>query len=113
MDWQIVGELELPFGVDAHSMISAWLLEVLAPLHLDVGFLNKVLRSAEDAAARAMRTETVMKYQHTHLLIHIPVSRPASLQTWGFFRIDKVEPGVDNANFRDHSIEFYLYLERQ
>lgn len=39
MDWQIVGELELPFGADAHSLIDAWLSEVLARLHLHVIFL--------------------------------------------------------------------------
>jgi hypothetical protein len=42
--WQIIGELELPFGVDAHSTINIWLSEVLAPLHLHVGFLSKVLK---------------------------------------------------------------------
>lgn len=110
-DWQVLGELELPLDGDAHSKISIWLSEVLSPLQLHAGFLNKVLTSAEDAAARAMQTETVMKYQHTYLLIYISAGRPLNAQTWGFFRIDKVERAAKNENFRDHSIEFYLYLE--
>jgi hypothetical protein len=111
--WRIVGELELPFCMDAHSMISAWLSEVLTPLQLHVGFLNKVLRSAEDAAGRAMRSEMVMKYQRTRLLIYVPADRPSNAQTWGFFHIEKVEPAVEIENSRAHSIEFYLYLEGQ
>jgi hypothetical protein len=112
-DWQIAGQLELPSCVDAHSMINAWLPEVLTPLQLNAVFLNRVLKSAQDSAARAMRSEMVMKNQHPHLLIYIPAGCPVNGRTWGFFRIDKVEPVADNENSRAHSIELYLYLEGQ
>jgi hypothetical protein len=112
-DWQVLGELELPFGVDAGSVIKAWLSDVLTPLRLHVDFLNRVLESAEKAAARAIQTGSVMKHQCTHLFIYIPVHQPSNLQTWGFFRIEKVEIAVERENSHDHSIEFYLYLEGQ
>lgn len=110
-DWQIVGKLELPFGVDAHSMINAWLRDVLTPLHLDVDFLNQIRRSAEDVAVRALQPATVMNYQHTHLRIYIPANRPLNVPSWGFFRIEKVETAAGNKHARAHSIEFYLFLE--
>ena len=53
----------------------------------------------------------MLKHQHTHLLIYIPANRLENRGTWGFFRIEKV--GTENGNLRDHSIEFYLYLEGQ
>jgi hypothetical protein len=112
-DWQVLGEFELPFGENAHSMIDAWLSEALAPLHLHVSFQDKVLRSAASAAAHAMQTETGIKHQHTHLLVYIPISRPANVRTWGFFRIDKLEPAAEKQGSSDHSIELYLYLEGQ
>ena len=110
-DWHVLGEFELPFGMDVHSIIHVWLSDILTPLDLDVNFLNKVSKSAEEAAVRAIQTETVMKYQHTHLLIYISADRPSNGGTWGFFRIMKVETTAENEDPRDHSIEFYLYLE--
>jgi hypothetical protein len=110
-DWQIVGELELPLGVDAHSRINAWLLDVLTPLHLHIDFLTKVLKSAEDATERSIQTETVMTYRHTHLLIYVPANRPLNAQTWGFFRIEKAATSAENELSPAHSIEFYLFHE--
>jgi hypothetical protein len=112
-DWLLWGELKLPFGVDAHSRINAWLSDVLNPLQLYVDFFNKIWKSAEDAAARNMQTERVLKDQHIQLLLYIPASRPLNLKTWGFFRIEKVESAEENENPCDHSIELYLYLEGQ
>jgi hypothetical protein len=68
-DWQVLGELELPFGVDAGPAIKTWLLELLTPLRLHVDFLNRVLESAENAVARAV------------LFIYLPVTYPLDLQT--------------------------------
>lgn len=111
--WQIFGALELPFGVDAHSTIHAWLTEVLLPLKLPLAFLDKILISADGLATRMMQTGTVMDIQHTHLLIYIPANRPLNGQTWGFFRIEKVDPAEKIENPCNHSIEYYLYLEGQ
>ena len=111
--WHLFGELELPIGMDTHSTVNAWLLKTLAPLNLHTDFLHKVLKSAEDAAVRAMQTEAVLNRQHTYILIYIPACRPMNVQTWGFFRIEKVGMAAKNEDSPDHSVEFYLYLEGQ
>jgi hypothetical protein len=111
--WQKLGELELPVGSSAVERINAWLSHILIPLHLHVDFLNKVLQSAQDVAARLKQTEMVIKYQHTCLLLYIPENRPLNVQTWGFFRIEKVETAAENENSCDRLIEFYLFLEGQ
>lgn len=110
-DWQLLGETELPLGVDAQSSINAWLLDVLTPLHLHIDFLNKVLKSAEDATARSIETSTVVKCQHTRLLIYVPANRLLNAQAWGFFRIEKAATSAANEHSRAPSIEFYLFLE--
>ena len=111
--WQLLGELELTVNPDASQVVSEWLMVTLDPLHLYTDFTSKIVKSAEEAAARAMQSETVLKYQHTHLLIYIPANRSANGGTWGFFRIEKMGTDAENRNSRDHSIEFYLYLEGQ
>jgi hypothetical protein len=110
-DWQILGELELPFGVDAGSVINTWLSDVLTSLYLHVDFFNKIWKSAEDAAARSMQAQRVLKDQHIRFLLFIPARRPLNLKTWGFFCIEKAKPAGENKNPCEHSIEFYLYLE--
>jgi hypothetical protein len=110
-DWQKLGELKLPFGVDAEAMINAWLSKTLAPLHLHVGFLNKVLASAREAATRAMQSEPVMAFDHIHLLVFALRRLDPTGQTWGFFRIEKMD-GAADVSRPNHAIEFYLYLER-
>jgi hypothetical protein len=111
-NWQILGELELPLGANAHSMLGAWLSDVLASLHLHADFLSKILESAEEVVARAMQTETVIQHQRTRLLIMTPANLPLNVQTWGFFRIEKVELTAENDDSPDHKVEFYLFPER-
>jgi len=108
--WQILGELELTVNPNADHTINKWLAATLSPLDLSADFLNKVLRSAQEAAARAMQTETVMKFQHTHLLVFAPEDHTSIGRTWGFFRIEKIE-GAADVDSPNHAIEFYLYLE--
>jgi hypothetical protein len=110
-DWQILGELELPLDVNTHSMLDTWLLDALIPLNLNVDFLNKIRKSAEDVAVRTMQTEMVIQTQRTRLLICIPANRPLNVQTWGFFRIEKLELVTENENFSNHIIEIYLFPE--
>lgn len=112
-DWQILGEIELPLGVNAYLILDAWLLDALIPLNLYADFLNKIRKSAEDVAARAMQTEMVIQPQRTRFLILIPANRPLDVQTWGFFRIEKVGLAAENENSPNHTIEFYLFPEGQ
>ena len=110
-DWCILGELELPVGAEADGMVSAWLTEILNPLSLNTDFLYKVLKSAQDAAARSIQAETRMGFEHIHLLVFAPRENASKGKTWGFFRIEKVGRPIANKDPYDHSIEFYLYLE--
>jgi len=109
--WQILGELELTVNPDTDHTINKWLAATLSPLDLSADFLNKILTSAQDAAARAMQTKTVIKFPHTHLLVFVPEDRASKVQTWGFFRIEKIESAKAGESPPDHAIEFYLYLE--
>src|SRR5919106_4390480 len=71
--WQILGELTLPAGSNAGESIHAWLTEVLNPLHLPMGMMEKILRSAQETAGRIAQPEA--KLEHIHLLIFAPAEQ--------------------------------------
>lgn len=104
--WQILGNLELPVDFDANPGVDAWLAELLRPLNLHADFQNEVLISTLEAASRASRA-----FKHIHLHIFVPAVRSAEGQTWGFFRIEKIENSLPEKDIPDHAIELYLYLE--
>lgn len=112
-DWQILGEIELPVGEHAHTILDAWLLDALIPLHLHADFLNKIRKSAEDVVARAIQTDMETQPQRIRLSILVPANHPSDAQTWGFFRIEKVDLAEENKNSPHHTIEFYLFPEEQ
>ena len=60
----------------------------------------------QEAAARAISSDTSKEFEHLHLLIFARLENTAQGQAWGFFRIEKLGTAVN-----DHSIEFYLYRE--
>ena len=111
--WELLGELELRPESNAASSVGEWLTVILSPLNLHTDFTSKIVKSVEESAARAMQSDTMIKYQHTHLIIYVPADCSAQGRTWGFFRIEKVGTEVANGSPLDHSIEFYLYLEGQ
>lgn len=111
-DRQILGELELPVGLDVERVVHSWLMKTLGSLNLHPNFLNRVLKSAEDAVGRAMGPDGVaMDSGHIHLLVFGPREMELDGKTWGFFCIDKLEGTGQNKNPPGHSIEFYLYIE--
>lgn len=111
-DWQTLGELELPVGLSADAAINAWLIEILRPLDLQAEFQHKILKSAQDAAARILQAGMVeQEMDHIHLLAFAPGEHSSKPRTWGFFRIEKIESVTAGKKFPDHAIEFYLYLE--
>lgn len=112
-NWELLGELELRLNVNEDSRVAEWLTMILSPLNLPTDLTSKIVTSAEEAAARAMQSEMMVKHQHTHLIIYVPTNCSAQGRTWGFFRIEKVGTDVVNESPLDHSIEFYLYLEGQ
>ena len=111
--WQLLGKLKLPVGVNQNGTIRAWLMELFDPLALHEDFLNRILASAQDAAARAIQGETALKSDHIHLVIFGPRDPGAKKGTWGFFHVQKIENLAETKSAADHSIEFYLYMEGQ
>ncbi len=112
-DWQLLGELELPVGVELDGTLHSWLAELFAPLALPEDFLNRFLQSAQAATARALRDEHGSQSGHIHLVIHGPRDREAKQGTWGFFHVGKMVNPAKEASPVVHSIEFYLYMEGQ
>ena len=113
-DRQILGELELPVGLDVERVVHLWLMKTLSPLDLHADFRDRILKSAQDSVVRAMGPDGVaVDSGHIHLLVFGPREIQLDGKTWGFFRIDKLEGTGKNKNTPSHSIEFYLYIEGQ
>ena len=108
-DWQPLEKLELPVGSGLETMLAARLMERLASLKLQAHFLNRILRSCQEATGRVVAS-IAKGNQTTHIHIHIFVPQNAEVdgETWGFFRIERLE---GQAELSDHTIELYLYKE--
>ena len=52
-----------------------------------------------------------MQHQHVHLLAYTSRSHHPKGQTWGFFRLEKLENPAAGQIEPEHSIEFYIYPE--
>jgi hypothetical protein len=112
-EWQFLGELELPAGANLYESIHTWLTKLFDPLALPGEFLNRIRKSAQDAAARVFQSESALKYDHIHLVIYGPHEQVSKQGTWGFFRVEKVENIAEETSTAAHSIEFYLYRDGQ
>lgn len=110
-NWQALGECKLSLDASMDARIQAWLKENLDSLSLKTDFLNRILKSAQDSATRAIQAGVEMKFEHIHLRVFTPESSISNEKTWGFFITEKVGTPVANTNRVDHSIEFYLYRE--
>jgi hypothetical protein len=111
--WQILSELTLQDHEHPTEVITLWLNETLRQLDLPEEFTDKVFRSVQDTSARLFQTETVMKFEHIHLIIFIPQGRISASKNWGFFRVEKIENPAGSIGISDHTIEYYLYMERE
>jgi hypothetical protein len=113
-DWQTLGELEVHSDSYVERVIQVWLNDTLQPLDLHSDLLHRILKSACEAAIRTLNFQNAsMRFGHIHLLAFAPRNHDAKSQTWGFFRLEKVGADTENEDPRDHSIEFYLYLDGQ
>jgi hypothetical protein len=108
--WQLLGETELSAGSNTDT-IGTWLVELLTPLNLQADFVNQVLNSAQDAALRALQSNTGTSFERLHFSVFSPNELAAHSNTWGFFRIEKIDGPDPNKERADHVVEFYLYLE--
>jgi hypothetical protein len=105
----MLGELTLSNELAADEQIRPWLIELLRPLSLYPDFLGRITRSARDAAARAFHP--VLKLGHIHLRIFVTRDPVSTGQTWGFFRVEKIENASAAGDAASHSVEIYLYVE--
>ena len=106
--WYTLGELELPVDVSTDDAIHAWLAEILSPLDLSPGFQEKVLSSVKETAGQAFQP-AMETHSHIYIAILVPHGHILSGKSWGYFHIERIEPGSDNIN--SHVIAFYLYVE--
>jgi hypothetical protein len=109
--WQMLGELILLGDSSPNELISAWLTELLAPLDLHEKFMDRVLNSIQNYTGRALSPKAGIPCGHIHLSIFGPNKRTSSGQTWGFFRIEKIDSAEPSMAHPDHAVEFYLYQE--
>jgi hypothetical protein len=113
-NWLSLGELEVRTGSDVERIIQTWLIDILNPLELHVDLFNRVLRSASEAASRALQLNDVtMELGHIHVLAFAPHDYKSRGPTWGFFRLEKLEGNGQDQSLPHHSIELYLYIEGQ
>jgi hypothetical protein len=111
-DWQILGELELPLNFDPNIAIETWIMDTLSPLGLNAELVRKVLKSAQDSAARARPPESsAQEFEHIDFLALASKDYSSKRSTWGFFRIEKMESSPTGREHKRHSIEFYFYRE--
>ncbi|HET7144544.1 MAG TPA: hypothetical protein VFI68_11035 [Anaerolineales bacterium] len=110
-NWQVLGQLELMADSQAHGYLRDQLVEILKPLHLQENFLNKLLLSAEEYTTRALSSITALGHGHLHLVIFTQPECVSASESWGFFRIEKIDNAEQNPVHPDHVVEFYLYLE--
>jgi hypothetical protein len=109
--WQFLGELILSIDSDTNDLLSVKLAELLAPLELHENFLNRVLKSAQNYVGRALTSDAGVPFREIHLYIFGSNERMSKGQTWGFFRIEKIDIDEQNLAYPDHTVEFYLYRE--
>ena len=106
-----MGEFELPAEAFADGVLQSRLKEILNPLELHEDFVNRILNSAQQTAARLLRDDTEIKLEHIRLLVFVPSRRKSQKQTWGFFSVEKLEDTKDGAVAKEQTIEIYLYVE--
>lgn len=111
--WQPLGKLDLPVGPGLEKNLEVRLAELLVPLNLQMDFLNRLLRSSQEATRRAVSSadKATHHIRHIHLHIFIPENSDVKGKTWGFFRIERLEGQVESSNVPNHTIELYLYME--
>lgn len=110
--WQILGQLELTLNLNVEYQVQDWLTALLLPLLLHESFMNKVLRSAQEYSLRALHSNIDAVNGHVHLVILVQKDLTMRSDTWGFFRIEKIDNAEQNPLHPDHTVEFYLYLEQ-
>lgn len=108
--WECLGEQHFTSSADIQDEVSIWLASRLQSIHLHMDLLSKLLVSAGEAVRRAIQAASVEQTAHLHILVFIRSGASAG-QTWGFFRIEKIEDLRPDPTSPGHAIVFYLYPE--
>lgn len=109
--WLALGELLLPSGENPDEAIKRWLPEILFPLQLTEGFLNRVIDSAQESAARAIQAQAENYPADFLLSLFIPLTLSSPGTTWGYFSVLKFENPGKSKEREKSRINFYLYVE--
>ena len=108
--WQLLGDFDLTQDPQVDT-IRAWLEELLTPLNLQDELAHQLLGSAQDAKIRALNSNNGTSFEHIHLSVFAPKERDAQCNTWGFFRIEKIDSTEQGEDHPEYIVEFYIYLE--
>jgi len=92
------------------AVVRKWLPFFFSLLELREDFADKVIYSALEAISRTTQNESLVRWEHIHLLVLIPENHELNFQNWGFFRIEKVGNETEQSD-SGHMIEIYLYQE--
>ena len=88
-------------------------MKILEPFRLPEEYVSKILKSIEDTASRVLSRDTVEgQFDHLNIVILTPAGQPPDRQTWGFFRLERMESKEKSADSKSYHIEYYLYPER-
>lgn len=109
--WQALGELILPRTEHPSHAIGRWLPKILLPLQLSEDFLNRIIRSTQETAERAMQSQSENATGDLLLSFFIPLTLTSAGTTWGYFSVVKLEHPDSSPDREASRINFFLYLE--
>ena len=108
--WQLLGQIELLADATTDS-VSTWLIACLASMNLPPDFVTILLDSVHEVTLRVLDPNGGTDNKHVHLAILALKQRSEHSNSWGFFRIEKIDDTEWNKTHPDLTVEFYLYLE--
>jgi hypothetical protein len=106
--WQNIEEIMLPVSSNDSDAILSLLEEMLGPLQLPVGLIDRIVKSVQEVAGRAMMGG--LRMERIYLSVFVPANYGILRGTWGFFRIERINAGDDN-NSPSYAVDLYLYPE--
>ena len=80
-------------------------------MNLPPDFVTILLDSVREVTLRVLDTNGGTDNKHVHLAILALKQRSEHSNSWGFFRIEKIDDTEWNKTHPDLTVEFYLYLE--
>lgn len=109
--WQSLGELNLPVDGNQDEAVRHWLQEILHLLDLPEDFLDRMLQSVAETAARAL--QALPAEGAGQITLNISTARDAfpTEKAWGYFSITKTNHPEGRPGSEAPAIHWYLYRE--